>query len=56
MCDANSVSLFLSKFRFISSIVSPLGGPEETNIQEQSEQPQLRVTGSHTILRAMLKL
>ena len=38
--DVNAFSLFASKFRFISSIVLPWGGPEGTNTQGQSEQPQ----------------
>jgi hypothetical protein len=51
--DSNSLSRFAAKFRFISSIVSPWGGPEGTNTQAQSEQPQQWLCSTHTIARAM---
>jgi hypothetical protein len=41
MWDLNSASLLDVKIRAISSIVSPRGGPDGTNTQAQSEQPQL---------------
>jgi len=47
------LSLFLSKFRFISSIVSPWGGPEEQNTHAHSEHPQRSRRSIHIIARAM---
>jgi hypothetical protein len=47
------LSLCSSKFRFISSMVLPIGGPEGTNTQAQSEQPQPWIRSTHSILRAM---
>jgi len=38
--DTNSLSLCVSKFRIISSIVLPRDGPEEMNTQAQWEHPQ----------------
>jgi hypothetical protein len=51
--DLNSLSLVAAKFRFISSLVFPAGGPEGTNIQARSEQPQPWTRSIQIISRAM---
>jgi hypothetical protein len=50
--DLNSLSLFAAKLRIFSEMVLPRGGPEGTNTQAQSEQPQPGIYSTHIIARA----